>query len=146
MRIRELVAADIDTCVSLLMAAYNGPPWSNQWTKETGRRYLSDFVSGNSFIGLVAVESDEIVGAVFAHRRTWWTNDEIYVDELFVRPDRQGRGCGKMLMAYIERLSEELGLGGATLLTNRYHPAKAFYEKIGYVAAEHVVFMYKEVR
>ena len=92
------------------------------------------------------MEADEIVGAMFAHRKTWWTNDEIFIDELFIKPDRQRQGYGKMLMDRAEELSKELGLGGVTLLTNRYHPAKLFYEKNGYIGAEHVIFMYKEVQ
>ena len=36
------------------------------------------------------------------------------------------------------------GLGGLTLLTSQYMPAKRFYESKGYAHAEHVIFMYKE--
>lgn len=90
------------------------------------------------------MESEEIVGAMFAHRKSWWTNDEIFVDELFIKPDRQRHGYGKILMEQAERLSKELGLGGVTLLTDKYHPAKLFYEKNGYTTADHVIFMYKE--
>ncbi len=98
MEIRELVPADIDLCVNLLIYAYNTPPWNDQWTKESGERYLSEFISRHQFIGFVAIETDEVIGAMFAHRKTWWTNDEIFIDELFVKPDRQRRGCGKMLV------------------------------------------------
>jgi aminoglycoside 6'-N-acetyltransferase I len=146
MEIRALLPGDIDACVNMLIEAYNPPPWNDHWTGTTGKKYLSDFMSGNNFIGYVAIESDEIVGAMFARRKVWWTNDEIFIDELFIRPDRQQHGCGKMLMEQVEKLSKELGLGGVTLLTNKYHPAKVFYEKIGYTTAEHVIFMYKEAQ
>ena len=132
MKIRELLPPDINVCVVLLIAAYNPPPWNDHWTEETGKRYLSDFLASPNFIGYVIIESDEIVGALFAHRKTWWTNDEIFVDELFIRPDRQRHGYGKMLMDRVEVLSKELRLGGVTLLTNKYHPARLFYEKNGY--------------
>lgn len=146
MKTRELLPEDIDTCVEMLCAAYNPPPWNDHWTEETGKKYLSDFISNGNFIGYVAMEADEIVGAMFAHRKTWWTNDEIFIDELFIKPDQQRQGYGKMLIDRAEELSKALGLGGVTLLTNRYHPAKLFYEKNGYTVAEHVVFMYKEVQ
>lgn len=145
MEIRKLLPDDIDMCVRLLIAAYNPPPWNNHWTEETGKKYLAEFMSNNKFIGFVAVEDDEIVGAMFAHRKVWWTNDEIFIDELFIKPDRQRQGYGKLLVDQAEELSKELALGGVTLLTNKYLPAKSFYEKNGYTAAEHVVFMYKEV-
>jgi aminoglycoside 6'-N-acetyltransferase I len=145
LKIRELLPEDIDACVSILIATYNPPPWNDHWTEETGKRYLSDFVSNTNFIGYVLIESDEIVGAMFARRKIWWTNDEIFVDELFIKPDRQRHGYGKILMDRAETLSKESGWGGVTLLTNKYHPAKLFYEKNGYTVAEHVIFMYKEV-
>jgi len=143
--IRELHSNDIDACVKILIAAYNPSPWNDHWTEESGKRYLSDFVSNTNFIGYVIIEADEIIGALFAHRKVWWTNDEIFVDELFIKPDRQSRGYGKCLMDRAEELSKELGLGGVALLTNKYHPAKLFYERNGYTVAEHVIFMYKEV-
>lgn len=101
-------------------------------------------MASKDFIGFVAVECGEIAGAVFAHRKTWWTNDEIFVDELFVSPDHQGQGCGKLLLEAVEQIARQSGWGGVTLLTNRYHPAKSFYEKNGYSVADHVIFMYKE--
>jgi aminoglycoside 6'-N-acetyltransferase I len=146
LKIRELLSTDMDVCVSLLMETYNPPPWNDHWTNETGKRYLSDFISNSKFIGFVVVESDQIVGALFAHRKIWWTNDEIFIDELFIKPEHQRKGYGKMLMDKAEKISKELGLGGVTLLTNKYHPAKLFYEKNGYALAEHVIFMYKEVK
>ncbi|MFN8381826.1 MAG: GNAT family N-acetyltransferase [Anaerolineales bacterium] len=146
MEIRKLLSDDIDMCVVLLIASYNPPPWNNHWTEESGKKYLSEFISNNNFIGFVVVENDEIVGAMFAHRKAWWTNDEIFIDELFIRPDQQHHGYGKLLIGQAEELSKELSLGGVTLLTNKYLPAKLFYEKNGYVSAEHVVFMYKETQ
>jgi len=146
LKIRKLLSSDLDACVELLIATYNPPPWNNRWTVESGGKYLSEFISNQNFMGYVGVESDEIIGAMFAHRKAWWTNDEIFIDELFVKPDRQRQGYGKRLMDQAEELSKELGLGGVTLLTNRYLPAKSFYEKNGYGVAEHVAFMYKETR
>jgi len=146
LKIRELLPGDIDSCLEMLIAAYNPPPWNDHWTEETGKRYLSDLIAHHNFIGYAVIEANEIVGAVFAHRKIWWTNDEIFVDELFIKPDRQRHGYGKMLMDQVEELSKELGLGGVTLLTNKYHPAKSFYKKNGYEVAEPVIFMYKKVR
>ncbi len=145
MQIRTLLIDDIETCSMMLIAAYNPPPWNNHWTEENAKRYLSEFVSNDKFIGFVIEEDEEVIGAMFAHRKVWWTNDEIFIDELFIHPDQQGRGYGKLLMDKVEELSKELGLGGVTLLTNKHHPAKLFYERNGYVMAETIVFMYKEI-
>ncbi len=145
MLIRQLQPEDIAACSSLLIEAYNGAPWNNYWTIETGTRYLSEFAACPNFIGFVAEEGVNIIGALFAHRRTWWTQDEVYVDELFVQPASQGKGCGKNLLQHAEDYCKANGLAGLTLLTDRNMPAKEFYERNGYALAEHVIFFYKVV-
>jgi aminoglycoside 6'-N-acetyltransferase I len=145
MLIRHLQTEDIADCACLLIEAYNGAPWNNHWTTETATHYLSEFAVSANFIGFVAEEGAEIIGAMFAHRRTWWTQDEGYVDELFVHPASQGKGCGKRLLEHAEAYCKANGLAGLTLLTDRNMPAKAFYEKNGYTLAEHVIFFYKVV-
>lgn len=142
--IREIVESDIDSCAELLINAYNCEPWNNNWTQITANRYLHEFFNNINFIGYVYYEKDILVGAIFAHRRTWWTNDEIYVDELFIKCDEQGKGYGTQLLSKVENCSYKNNLGGVTLLTNKYFPAKDFYDKRSYSQAEHVVFMYKE--
>ena len=144
MNLRQTLPDDLNACVNLLMETYNPPPWNNHWTQDTGTKYLSELMSNDNFIGYVITEADMIIGAMFARRKTWWTNDEIFIDELFIKPDCQRQGYGGKLIAQAEKLSKELGLGGVTLLTNKYHPAKLFYDKNGYIVAEHVLFMYKE--
>ena len=143
--IRAYNPGDLVDCVRLLIDAYNGEPWHNHWTPETAERYLSEFVSGNSFVGFVVCEGDSVVGAMFAHRKTWWTNDELFVDEFFIVPAHQRQGYGEKLLGHAERYAKEVGLAGLTLLTNHYMPARTFYAKHGYHQADHVVFMYKEL-
>ncbi len=135
---------DLEACADLLIAAYNPPPWSNHWTAETATRYLREFAEAKSFCGFVSCEGDDIVGAMFAHIKTWWTNDELFVDELFVKPEWQGQGHGTALMQAGEEYAKSRALAGLTLLTSKYMPARQFYEHKSYVHAEHVIFMYKE--
>lgn len=143
--IRDFEKGDLDFCVQLLIETYNCEPWNNCWTTETATRYLSEFISSKDFIGFIAEENQEIIGAMFAHRKTWWTNDEVYVDELFIKPKFQKHGYGKALLNHAENYCKSKGLAGLTLLTNRYMPAKSFYEKNGYTLAEHVIYFYKEI-
>lgn len=142
--IRNIEENDINSCAELLIAAYNCEPWNNNWTLETAQRYLTEFFRSEKFLGFVSIEQSEVTGAIFAHRKTWWTNDEIYVDELYIKPNEQGKGYGTQLLKKIEQYSIEEGLGGVTLLTNRYFPSAGFYNKRGYSIADHVIFMYKQ--
>lgn len=143
--IREFQPDDLATCVDLLIEAYNGEPWKCHWTVETATRYLNEFVSNDHFVGFVSRENERIIGALLAHRKTWWTNDELFVDELYITPRLQRHGYGSRLLAHAEGYAKARSLAGLTLLTNRYLPATAFYAKHQYQSAEHVVFMYKEL-
>jgi aminoglycoside 6'-N-acetyltransferase I len=143
--IRELHPADVETCVHLLIAAYNREPWNDHWSIETATKYLTEFMASDQFVGFVICENEIIAGALFAHRKTWWTNDELFVDELYVAPHLQRKGYGEKLLTHVEHYANSQGLAGLTLLTNQYFPAKAFYVKNGYAHAEPVVFMYKKL-
>ena len=144
--IREYQYEDLNHCVELLIETLNCEPWKENWTAETATRLLSELVEYSNFIGFVALDDDNaIVAAIFARKKTWWTNDEVFIEEFFVKPSMQNKGYGKRLLNYLENYCKENGLAGTTLLTNRYMPAKNFYEKNGYALADHVIFLYKEV-
>ncbi len=143
--IRPYDKEDLSDSVQMLMAAYNGEPWGNHWTEETGSRYLSEFTASRDFVGWVALEDGKPAGVLLSHRQTWWTQDELYVDELFVHPDFQGKGHGKRLLQTAEEHCIKNGLAGVTLLTNRHMPALAFYQQNGYTVGDHVIFLYKVV-
>ena len=144
--IRPYQSGDLSGCVQLLMAAYNGDPWRNHWTEETATRYLQDFAQYKGFLGWVTLDNGQLTGALFGRRKVWWTNDELFVDELFVHPDHQGKGHGKRLLQAAEDYCIQTGLAGVTLLTDRNMPAMAFYKQNGYETAGHVTFLYKVVQ
>lgn len=145
MTIRPLAAADLPACADILMSVYNNELWQCRWTKETAIEYLSDFFAAKKFVGYAAEEEGQLIGALFAHEKVWWNNSEVYVEEMFVRPECQRMGCGSRLMEQVEAYVTEHGWAGITLSTNRYAPAPGFYRKHGFVDCGHVLFMAKEM-
>ena len=146
MEIRKLTLQDIPASVALLMRAYNGAPWNEQWSPAPAHRYLTEFAEHARFVGFALFEGSQMVGAAFCHEKTWWTGDELFVDEFFVDPAYQRKGYGQTLLKHIEGYIHTKGLAGFTLLTNRYMPAIEFYRKYGFTHAEHVAFLYKMVQ
>jgi GNAT superfamily N-acetyltransferase len=71
--------------------------------------------------------------ALFFHNfSTWLGKPGLYLEDLFVREDRRGRGIGKALLLHLARLARERGCGRmewAVLDWNR--PAIEFYEALG---------------
>ena len=86
-----------------------------------------------------------MIGAVFAHEKTWWNNSEVFIDEMFVLPEHQHQGLDHRLLERLEAHVREKGLAGFTLTTNRYSPAPQFYQKNGFAPCEHILYMAKEI-
>lgn len=144
--IRQMRQADIPACADILCSVYNNDLWQNRWERSGAMEYLTDFFCMPKFLGFVIEEKGEILGALFAREKVWWSGSEVYVEELFVKRSHQGRGYGAMLIKRVEQYVLEKGLAGMTLSTNRYAPARQFYKKQGFTECEHVLFLCKEMK
>ena len=143
MNIRPFTISDIEKCAPLYMQAYNRPPWNYSFSHEKTVKYLTEYAERSRFVGFALFEVDEIVGAMLGHSKTWWTNDILYIDELFVGPESRGKGYGKQLLDHTENYSREQGYEVITLMTNRHMPAFQFYNHVDYIYAEHFAFLFK---
>jgi GNAT superfamily N-acetyltransferase len=54
------------------------------------------------------------------------------LQKLYLLPELHGRGLGKVLMNAVEEKVKEEGGKTLELNVNRYNPAKAFYERVGF--------------
>ena len=145
MTIREMNKNDIPACADILCAVYNNDLWMCRWEKEVAIEYLNDFFENHKFVGYVAEEENRLIAGLFAHEKVWWNNSEVFVEEMFVLPELQGKEIGSALLKQVEEYIAEHGLAGMTLSTNKYAPAPKFYEKNGFRLCEHVIFMAKEM-
>jgi len=143
MTIRPFTQSDIEKCADLYTQAYNRPPWNYNFSPEKAVKYLTEYTERSRFVGFVLMEGDAIAGAMLGHAKTWWTNDLIYIDELFVAPESRGKGYGKSLLDHAEDYAREQGYEVITLMTNKHMPAFQFYNHIDYLQAEHFVFLFK---
>ena len=62
-----------------------------RWPKEKAEAYLRDFYNHGKFVGYVAEDNGNVIAALFAHEKVWWNNDEVFIDEMFVKPEYQGK-------------------------------------------------------
>jgi len=143
--ITPITFENLDDCVSAFIKAYNGAPWNYNWTYDKAKQYLSEYMSCGQFVGFAIYDEGQLVGAILGHTKTWWTNQQLMIDEFFVSSDKQGKGYGKKLLAHCDIYAAEKGITTALLMTNKYMPAYNFYNKIGYTAADQYVFMFKQV-
>ena len=62
---------------------------------------------------------------------TWTGKPNLYVEDLYVDPDRQGAGIGRRLMAALGRAALDAGCGRLELSVKTDNRARAFYERLG---------------
>lgn len=83
---------------------------------------------------ILAKEGDEPVGfALFFHNySTFLGRPGLYLEDLFVDPERRGRGIGRQLLAALARLAVERGCGRFEWSVLEWNaPAIGFYERMG---------------
>jgi len=62
---------------------------------------------------ILALEADEVVGfALFFHNfSTFLGRAGVYLEDLFVKPEHRGKGCGKALLQKLAQIALERGCG-----------------------------------
>ena len=85
---------------------------------------------------IVAETAGEVFGfALFFHNySTWLTRPGLYLEDLYVRPERRGMGAGKALLVELARIAAARGCGRmewSVLTWNE--PAIGFYRALGAV-------------
>lgn len=145
MEINYAAESDLLRCADVFIEVFNREPWNDEWEPEKAKQYLLDFYHTPGFLGLVALEGEEVIGFLFGVKRVWWSGDEFFVHEMCVKSNQQNKGIGKAMM---DRLLEELEARSIThlsLLTDRGIPAEAFYKKNGFTEVERLVFLSRGV-
>ena len=82
----------------------------------------------------VAEEGDETVGFAlwFLNFSTWEGVHGIYLEDLYVKPDRRGGGAGRALLTELARIATERGYARVEWsVLNWNAPAIGFYARIG---------------
>ncbi|WP_199432443.1 GNAT family N-acetyltransferase [Qaidamihabitans albus] len=136
MTVRRVRESDVDAVVGLVheLAEYERAPNECHLTAAQLRAAL--FGEHPALFGHVAEADGEVVGCAlwFLNFSTWRGVHGIYLEDLYVRPDRRGSGLGRALLA---ALAEECVRRGYARLEwwvlDWNAPAIGFYKSIGAV-------------
>jgi GNAT superfamily N-acetyltransferase len=133
-QIRPATPVDVPVILQLIrdLAEYERAPDAVVATEEGLHEVL--FGPRPSAEVLLALEEETPVGfAVFFHNfSTWLGRPGLYLEDLFVRPDKRGHGYGRALLVHLAGVARERNCGRmewAVLDWNE--PAIQFYRKLG---------------
>jgi ribosomal protein S18 acetylase RimI-like enzyme len=136
---RDATAADVPAVVALVDSAYRGDASRQGWTTEadliggqrTDAAAVADTIAAPDCRILLAEAAGDLVGCCMLERRA---AQVAYFGMFAIRPDRQGAGLGRALLAQAERIAaEEFGatLMVMTVIRQRMELI-AWYERLGY--------------
>lgn len=146
MIIKPVTKENLEACANVYIKAYSHAPWNYDWKLDAAINYLNEYISSEQFIGFVIFDDGDIAGALLAHTRTWWTNNQLYIDEFFISPASQKKGFGKLLLNHAEEYARNNDLGVITLLTNKYMPVMKFYDSNNFIHAQPFVMLFKKIK
>jgi len=125
--LRSATQQDAAAIRDLVRAAYA------KWVPVLGREPLPMQIEYGQAIGEHQFDLLHVDGAMIALIETMPRPDHLWIENVAVRPDSQGKGWGRYLLAHAERQAAAAGLGDIRLLTNAVFEANiALYQKLGY--------------
>jgi len=92
-----------------------------------------------SLFAHVAEEDGELAGFAlwFLNYSTWLGRHGIYLEDLYVRPERRGQGHGRALLAELARICVDRGYGRLDWSVLDWNsPTRRFYESVGAVTVD----------
>jgi GNAT superfamily N-acetyltransferase len=127
LRFRPATREDVDAIRHLVRAAYA------RWVPLIGREPMPMRVDYAVAIAEhdfdLLCDGDTIVGLIETQHRP----DHLWIENVAVRPENQGKGFGRKLLAWAEKRAAIAGTGEIRLLTNEAFAANvALYRKVGY--------------
>jgi GNAT superfamily N-acetyltransferase len=132
--IRPTTETDVPVILELIraLAEYERAPEAVVATEAGLREVL--FGAKPAAEVLLALENSVPVGfAVYFHNfSTWLGRPGLYLEDLFVRPEKRGKGYGRALLERLAEIARERGCGRMEWAVLDWNdPAIQFYRKLG---------------
>ena len=137
MQIKKIQSPDeLEKCAEILVKAYNGEPWNDEWTQAKALEKLTCFYNSPKFLGWVATDGDELLGCCVGNIEPYFTGDYFYLKEMFVYPRTQRKGVGSQLMASIKAHLDSIDIKMVILFTSDEGFPFSFWKKQGFELME----------
>ena len=81
---------------------------------------------------LLLLKEDNAALGFASYEHNYLDKNVTRLHKLYMLPESQGKGAGKMLIETIEKLAKENGSDAVSLNVNKFNNAFSFYKKAGY--------------
>lgn len=145
MKYVKLDKSHLKECASIYIDTFNEEPWNDKWDDKTAYNRLDEIYETPGFIGLVAVDGDKVLAAVFGNLETWFEGYMYNLKEMFVKKSEKGKGLGSSLFSKLEEELKNHEVKSISLFTSKGDLTEKFYLKNGCVTESDMIMMCKEV-
>ncbi|MCK4649679.1 GNAT family N-acetyltransferase [Candidatus Pacearchaeota archaeon] len=142
MRIRKAAKKDFREIAKILMEESSKKPYNEKYSMKIA---IKEIVALSQDELYVAVNEKEIMGFI-ASNITPDNKKKAYIRELWLRPIYQGKGSGKALVEFIEKMYKKKGVNIVRLVAKKNAGAFKFYKEIKYKEYREMVFMEKRLK
>ncbi|MBP8640888.1 MAG: GNAT family N-acetyltransferase [Oscillospiraceae bacterium] len=129
--LRACDKSDIPNAAQMLCRVYAEAPYNENWPLERAEKRIASYLSGSNCRGYSLIVETQVIGFLFGRILVGAKCSNFYVDEIFVHPNYQRKGCGSMaLNALHEELKKDC------IFKIELHTLTedvSFYEKNGFV-------------
>ena len=140
--IKKLGIEHLEEVKSLFLAVFTKEPWNDDWSDaDQLDNYIVDLIGQSNSVTLGYFLEDEMVGLSMGRIKHWFSGTEYCIDELCIKREHQGKGCGTRFIKEMEEYCKSIGLTQIFLQTDQNVPAYEFYKKNDFFQLkEHVAF------
>ena len=128
--IRPIANEDLEDCARLFVEVFAEPPYRESWSASRALAYLDRFYRFDPDHCLLALDGEDVIGALFGYCYPWRDRVNYYIQEFFVRAGRRRSGHGRRLIRHLLDTLEDTE-ASISLIANEATPAAAFYEELG---------------
>jgi predicted N-acetyltransferase YhbS len=131
-RIERLEREHIKDAARVLASAYSRPPWNENWSLDAAIENLTYVLETPRSLALAAMDGGNVLGITLGIKQRRPTGPVIYLDELSVLPEMQGKGIGTALLASACETARTEGCENIWLISKRRGALSKFYERGGF--------------
>ena len=142
--VRKIEEKDLQKIADIFKTEYGKEPYKEKWTKEIVLKKLEDYCKKSNL--LVAEVNNKTVGFAIFRDEIWDNGNHVFIEEIVVSSEFQGRGIGKNLLNFIEDYCKKRNFISIDLWAFKDARAFEFYKRNNFKEHEKGVLMSKKIK